>query len=71
MTQSKKKPLTDEQRQVFVDNLPPDQVNPDAKETFEEAIELAAKQKQSKPETLAADDGYNDTQTHSHKTEDT
>ena len=71
MTKSKKKPLTDEERQTFVDNLPPDQVNPDAKETLEEAIARAAQPQQSKPETPDSDDGYNDTQTRSRKTEDT
>ena len=71
MTKPKKKPLTDEQRQAFVDNLPADRVNPNAKETFEDAIARATQPRRSKPETPDSDDGYNDTQTHSHKTEDT
>jgi hypothetical protein len=66
-----KKPLNDDERQAFIDNLPKDEVNSRAKETFEKAIERAAKPKRSKPERPAASDGYSDTQTHSHKTEDT
>ena len=65
-----KKPLNDDERQAYIDSLPEDQVNPKAKETFEEAIARAAKQKQSKPERSDSDDGYTDRQTHSHKTED-
>lgn len=71
MTQPKKKPLTDEERQAFIDNLPPEQINPNAQETFGEAIERAAQPSQSKPETPEPDDGYTDTQTRSHKAEDT
>jgi hypothetical protein len=70
MTESKKKPLTDDERQDFIDNLPADQVNSNAKKTFDDAIEHAAKQKQSKPETPDSDDGYSGTQTRSRKTED-
>jgi hypothetical protein len=66
-----KKPLSDDQRQVFLDKLPDDQVNPKALETFDESIARAAKPKQSKPETPVASDSYSDTQTHLHKTEDT
>jgi hypothetical protein len=71
MTNPKKKPLTDEQRQAFIDKLPPDQVNPDAEATFNDAIARAAQPQRSKPEIPDSDDGYNDTQTRSHKTEDT
>lgn len=71
MSNPKKKPLTDEERQAFVDNLPSDQVNPNAKETFEDTIARAAQPQRSKPETPDSDDGYSDRQTHSHKTEDT
>lgn len=71
MTQSKKKPLTDEERQAFIDNLPPDQVNPNAQETFEETIERAAQTQQSKPGIPDSDDGYNDTQIRSHTAVDT
>ena len=71
MSHSKKKPLTDAQRQAYLDNLSPDQVNPDAQATFEDAIAHAAKPKQSAPETPDAADGYTDTQTRSRNTEDT
>lgn len=71
MTQSKKKPLTDEERQAFIDNLPSEQINPNAQETFGEAIERAAQPQQSKLETPDSDDGYTDRQTRSHKAEDT
>ena len=71
MTQSKKKPLTDEERQAYIDKLPSEQVNPEAKEVFDEAISRAAQPQQSKPETPDSDDDYTDTQTHSHKAEDT
>ena len=66
-----KKPLTDEERQAYLDNLPPEQINPDAQTKFNDAIERAAKPKQSKPETPDTDDGYSDTQTHSDTAEDT
>lgn len=68
---SDKKPLTDDERQAFIDSLPEDQRNPDAKETFDKAIERASLPPQSAPETPDSDDGYSDTQTHSHTTEDT
>lgn len=70
MTQSKKKPLTDEERQAFIDNLPPERINPNAQETFEEVISRAAQPQQSEPETPDSDDDYTDTQTHSRTTED-
>jgi|GEM_PF-2366308 hypothetical protein len=63
-------PLSDEERQAYIDKLPADQVNPDAEATFDDAIERAAKPKQSKPETPDPSDGYTDTQTHSDTTED-
>ena len=66
-----KKPLTDEERQAFLDNLPEEQRNPQAKETFNEAVARAAQPKQSEPETPEPGDGYSDKQTHSRKTEDT
>ena len=71
MTQSNKKPLTDEERQAFIDNLPPEQINPNAQETFEVTISRAAQPPQSKPETPEPDGDYTDTRTHSHKAEDT
>ena len=66
-----KKPLTDEERQAFIDNLPADQVNPAAQAKFDDAIERAAQPKQSKPETPGSDDDYSDTRTHSGTTGDT
>ena len=66
----KKKPLTDEERQAFIDKLPEDQVNPKANKVFEDAIARAAQPKRSKPGKQADSDSYNDKQTRSHKTED-
>ncbi len=67
-----KKPLTDEERQAFIDNLPADQKNENAEQIFNDAIARAAQPTKSKPETSTApDDGYSDTQTHSDKAEDT
>lgn len=71
MTNSKKKPLSDEERQTFMDKLPPEQVNPKGQETFDKAISRAAQPQRSKPETPEPDDDYIDTQTRSRKTEDT
>jgi hypothetical protein len=45
----KKKSLTDDERQAFIDKLPKDQVNLKAEEVFEDAIERAAQPKRSKP----------------------
>jgi hypothetical protein len=67
---SDKKPLTDEERQVFVDNLPENKINSEAEKTFNEAIGRASKPLQSKPEKLEPADGYSDKQTHSSKAED-
>ena len=67
-----KKPLADEERQAFIDNLPDDQKNENAEQIFSDAIARAAQPKQSKPETSKSpDDGYTDTQTHSDTTADT
>jgi hypothetical protein len=66
-----RKPLNDDERQAYIDSLPKDQINPKAKQTFDEAIERAAQPKRSKPEKQVGDGSYNDKQTHSHKTEDT
>ena len=67
-----KKPLTDEERQAFVDNLPDDQVNENAEQIFTDATRRAVQPKQSEQEkSTAADDDCNDTQTHSDKAEDT
>jgi hypothetical protein len=71
MTNPKKKPLTDDERQAFVDNLPPDQVNADVKEVFDDAIARASQPQRSKLGTPDSDDGYSDTQTHSRSSEDT
>ena len=68
---SDKKPLTDEERQAFIDGLPDDQVNENAEQVFNDAIARAAKPVQSAPEkSTEADDDCNDTQTHSNKAED-
>ncbi len=59
------RPFNYDQRQTFIDNLPPDQVNPIAAQTFDKAIARAVQPMQSKPETPEQSDGYSDTQTHS------
>lgn len=67
-----KKPLTDEERQAFIDNLPADQENENAEEIFNDAIARATQPKQSAQEkSTEVDDDYIDTQTHSDTTEDT
>ena len=67
-----KKPLTDEERQAFIDSLPDDQKNENAEQIFGDAIARAAQPKQSAQEkSTEADDGYSDTRTHSDTTEDT
>ena len=69
---SDRKPLTDEERQAFIDSLPDDQVNENAEQVFNDAIERAAQQKQSEQEkSTEADDDCNDKQTRSNKAEDT
>ena len=69
---SDRKPLTDEERQAFIDSLPDDQVNDNAEQVFNDAIERAAQPKQSEQEkSTATDDDCNDTQTRSNKAEDT
>ena len=69
---SDRKPLTDEERQAYIDSLPDDQVNENAEQVFNDAIERAAQPTQSEQEkSTAADDDCNDTQTHSDKAEDT
>ena len=67
-----KKPLTDEERQAFIDNLPDDQVNENAEQIFADATRRVALPKQSEQEkSTEADDNCTDTQTHSDKAEDT
>lgn len=66
-----KDPLTDDQRQAFLDGLPEGQKNENAEQIFDDAIARAAQPKQSTQETLDSADGYSDTQTHSDTTEDT
>lgn len=67
-----KKPLTDEERQAFIDSLPDDEVNDNAEQIFTDAIERAAPPKQSEQEkSTATDDDCSDTQTRSNKAEDT
>ena len=67
-----KKPLTDEERQAFIDSLPDDEINDNAEQVFGDAIERAVQPTQSEQEkSTEADDDYNDTQTRSNKAEDT
>ncbi|MDQ5932000.1 MAG: hypothetical protein QG649_85 [Patescibacteria group bacterium] len=67
-----KDPLSDEERQAFIDNLPDDQKNENAEQIFSDAIARAAQPKQSTQEkSTEAGDDYSDTQTHSDTTEDT
>ncbi len=67
-----KKPLTDEERQAFIDSLPDDEVNDNAEKIFTDAIERVVPSKQSEQEkSTEADDDYSDTQTRSNKAEDT
>lgn len=66
-----KQPLSDDDRQKFLDNLPEDKVNPDAGQKFDNAIARAAQQSQSKSGKPESDDDYNDTQTHSDTAADT
>ncbi len=64
-------PLSDDERQEFVDKLPSDKVNPEAEKTFNKAIELSAKPEQSAQGKQVPYDDYNGKQTHSDNTEDT
>ena len=67
-----KKPLTDEERQAFIDNLPDDQKNENAEQIFNDAIARAAQPTKSAQEkSMEADDGYSDMQIHSDTTADT
>ena len=69
---SDRKPLTDEERQAFIDCLPDDQVNENAEQIFMDTTRRAVQPKQSEQEkSTEADDDCNDTQTHSDKAEDT
>jgi hypothetical protein len=43
---------------AYIDNLPSDQVNPHANETFDAAISRAAQPQQSKPERPEPVDDY-------------
>ena len=72
MTMPKKKALTDEERQAFIDNLPPDQRNPDPKAKLDELIEHASTTPIPKGSGQSvADVSYNGKQTRSHTAEDT
>ena len=71
MSMSKKQPLTDEERQAFIDSLPDDQVNDNAEQVFNDATRRAAQPTQSEQEkSTAADGDCTDTQTHSDTAED-
>lgn len=66
-----KKPLTDDERQTFIDSLSDDQKNENTEQIFDDAIERASRPKQSAEETPEPDDDYTDIQTRSDTTEDT
>ncbi len=66
-----KKPMSDDERQEFVDNLPDDEKRDDAEQLFDDTIARAAQPPQSIPEIPESSDDYSDTQTHSDTTEDT
>ena len=55
----------------FDKNLPDDQRNPSAKETFDDLISRAAKPVQPKPGKPAQSEGYTEKQTRSRSSEDT
>lgn len=72
MTNPKKKPLTDKERQAFIDSIPEDQRNPDPKGAFDNLIERASTTPVPKESDQSADRAdYTDTQTRLHKTEGT
>lgn len=68
-------PKSDEEIQKSIEefdkNLPDDQRNPNAKETFDDLISRAAKPVQPKPEKPAQSEDYNGKQTRSRSSEDT
>lgn len=66
-----KKPMTDDERQAFLDSLPDDEKRDDVEQIFDDTIARAAQPPRSIPETPAADDDYSDRQTRSNTTEDT
>ncbi len=66
-----KKPMSDEERQQFIDNLPDDEKRDDAEQVFDNAIARAAQPPRSGLETLEPSDDYSDRQTRSDTTEDT
>jgi len=55
----------------YEESLPDSERNPNAQEDTERLIECAAQPLPAKPEKQQPDGDYTDTQTHSHKTEDT
>lgn len=64
-TNMTRKPLTDKERQAYLDSLPDDQKNENAEQIFDETIKRAAQLKQSElGKSKATDDDYSDTQTH-------
>ena len=68
----KKKPLTDKERQTFVDNLPVDQRNADPKKVLDGLIERASTTPILKDlEQSAVDAGYSGKQTRLRKAEGT
>jgi hypothetical protein len=55
----------------YEESLPDTERNPKVKEDVECLIERASRPLPAKPEKQQPDGDYSDTQTHSHKTEDT
>ncbi len=66
-----KKPMSDEERQEFLDNLPEDEKRDNAEQVFDDAIARAVQPPRSVSETPDSADGYNDRQTRSDTTVDT
>ncbi len=55
----------------YEESLPDSERNPNVQKDVEETIERASQPLPTKPEKQQPDGDYTDTQTHSHKTEDT
>jgi hypothetical protein len=71
MPNSKKKLLSDAERQAFIDRIPEDQRNPNPKKTFDELIERASTTPIPRESGQSVDGAdYTDIQIHSRNTED-
>jgi hypothetical protein len=55
----------------YEESLPDSERNPNVEDDTKRLIERASQPLPAKPEKQQPDDGYTDTQTHSHNTEDT